>query len=127
MTQGLILFAHGARDARWAAPFNDMADRMRARRPQLVLRLAFLEFMAPDLAMAAAELVAAGCTQVDLLPVFLGSGGHVRKDLPLLLDALRLQHTGVGFTLHPAIGEMPAVVQAMADTALGVIERGPVR
>ena len=49
MTQGLILFAHGARDPRWAAPFEDMAARLRARRPALALRLAYLEFMAPDL------------------------------------------------------------------------------
>jgi sirohydrochlorin ferrochelatase len=30
MTQGLILFAHGARDPRWAAPFEAVAARVRA-------------------------------------------------------------------------------------------------
>lgn len=118
MTPGLILFAHGARDPRWAAPFEDMAARIRAARPDLALRLAYLEFMAPDLATAGAELAAAGCQQVQLLPLFLGSGGHVRKDLPRLLDELRLRHPATQFTLHAAIGEVPAVLQAMADAAL---------
>ena len=85
MTQGLILFAHGARDPRWAAPFQDMAARIQRARPGVPLRLAFLEFMTPHLPQAAAELVADGCTRIDLLPLFLGSGGHVRKDLPRLM------------------------------------------
>ena len=123
MTQGLILFAHGARDPRWAAPFEDMAQRVRGQRPQLQVRLAFLEFMTPDLSGAAADLVAAGCTQVDLLPVFLGSGGHVRKDLPRLLDELRGRHGATTFRLHGAIGEMPPVLQAMADAAVAAAEQ----
>ncbi len=122
MTQGLILFAHGARDPNWAAPFKDLADRVQRSRPQLQVLLAYLEFMTPDLPAAAAALVAAGCARVDLVPVFLGSGGHVRKDLPRLLDALRVEHPATDFALHPALGEAGPVLQAMADTALAAID-----
>ena len=115
---GLLMFAHGARDARWAAPFEQVAARVRAARPAQPVRLAFLEFMAPDIRAAAAELVGEGCSHVNVLPLFLGAGGHVRKDLPPLLDELRAVHAGVTFKLHPAIGEAPALVAAMADIAL---------
>jgi sirohydrochlorin cobaltochelatase len=124
MTQGLILFAHGARDPRWAAPFEDLALRVRAQRPQLLVRLAFLEFMAPDLPAAAAELLGAGCSRIDLVPVFLGSGGHVRKDLPRLLEDLRTRHPDVHFGLTPALGELARVLQAMADAALALLDEG---
>ena len=119
---GLILFAHGARDARWAAPFEAVAQRVRAQRPGVAVRLAFLEFMTPDLAQAGAELAALGCTRVAVVPLFLGAGGHVRKDLPLLLDALRVRHVGTRFTLHPAIGEVASVVDAMALAAAAALE-----
>ena len=121
---GLILFAHGARDPRWAAPFEAVAQRVRAAQPHTQLRLAFLEFMTPSLPEAGAELAAAGCTQVAVLPMFLGAGGHVRKDLPVLMDTLRATHPGVGFTLHPAIGEVDGVVAAMADVALALTKAG---
>ena len=121
MTQGLILFAHGARDPRWAAPFEDMAARLRARRPALALRLAYLEFMAPDLPSAAAELVAAGCQHIALVPMFLGSGGHVRRDLPRLIDALHQRHDGLQVELHTAIGEVDTVLQAMTDAMLALL------
>ena len=124
MTQGLILFAHGARDPRWATPFEDLAQRVRAQRPQLMVRLAYLEFMAPDLPTAAGELLAAGCNRVDLVPVFLGSGGHVRKDLPRLLDELRTQHPAVRFGLTQALGELAPVLQSMADAALALLDDG---
>ena len=117
-TQGLILFAHGARDARWAAPFEAVAMRVRAARPDVQVRLAFLEFMSPDLASAGAELVAAGSSHITILPMFLGAGGHVRKDLPLLLDALRAVHPKVHFALQTAVGEIDSVADAMAAAAL---------
>lgn len=118
MTPGLILFAHGARDPRWAAPFEAVADAVRAARPGLPLRLAFLEFMAPTLPEAGAELAAAGCTHLTVLPMFLGAGGHVRQDLPRLLQALSAAHPGLDVRLLPAIGEIDSVVAAMAAAAL---------
>jgi len=118
---GLLLFGHGARDPRWAEPFEAVARRVRLDRPDVALELAFLEFMAPDLAEAGRRLVDAGCTTVDVLPLFLGVGGHVRKDLPLLLERLAAAHPGVRWQLRPSIGEAPPVIAAMAAQALATL------
>lgn len=120
MKTGLLLFAHGARDARWAQPFEQVVAAVRARRPAQAVRLAFLEIMEPDIHTAAAELAREGCTQVDVLPLFLGVGGHLRNDLPPLVDALRSEHPPVTFVLHPAVGESPALIAAMTDIALAL-------
>jgi len=119
--QGLILFAHGARDPRWAAPFEAVARRIAGQQPQLQLRLSFLEFMSPSLQEAGAQLCAAGCTQVDVLPMFLGTGGHLRKDLPPMMENLRQAHPAVIWRLHDAVGEQPALQQAMADAAMALL------
>jgi sirohydrochlorin cobaltochelatase len=117
MSRGLLLFAHGARDPNWAAPFDDVAARVRLAHPGVPVALAFLEFMAPDLRTAGRQLATQGCTHVDVLPLFLGAGGHVRKDLPELLAELAAAHPAVRWQLHPAIGELDTVIAAMADAA----------
>jgi sirohydrochlorin cobaltochelatase len=123
MTEGLLLFAHGARDPAWARPFEIVAERLRAARPGTPLALAFLEFMAPDMEQAADQLAAAGCTRVHVLPLFLGTGGHVRRDVPPLLDRLRERHgDAVEWLLHAPLGEQEAVLQAIADACLGTLE-----
>ncbi len=43
MTQGLLLFAHGARDPRWALPFEDVASRVRQAQPGWKVELAYLQ------------------------------------------------------------------------------------
>jgi sirohydrochlorin cobaltochelatase len=118
MKRGLLLFAHGARDPRWALPFEDVAQRIRAREPSVPVALAFLEFMAPGIVEAGEALVARGCETIEVVPLFLGAGGHVRKDLPELLDQLRAAHAGVAWVLRPAVGEADAVIEAMAGVAL---------
>jgi sirohydrochlorin cobaltochelatase len=123
MTTGLILVAHGARDARWADPFARVADRVRSARPDANVRLAFLEFMTPDLPSAAVELVTGGCVRIEVVPLFLGGSGHVRRDLPDLLDALRQRYAGVPFTLHGAVGEDDLLIDAMAAIAGRTLER----
>jgi sirohydrochlorin cobaltochelatase len=118
VTQGLLLFAHGARDPRWALPFEDVARRIRVVRPAVALELAYLEFMSPDLPEAGHRLAAAGCLTVEVLPLFLGAGGHVRKDLPELLARLAAQHPAVQWRLRPSIGETEGILAAIAAEAL---------
>lgn len=124
MKPGLILFAHGARDPRWATPFEEIARRVRAQRPDLEVRLAYLELMAPDLPTAGDELAAAGCTQVSVVPMFLGTGGHVRRDLPQLLDRIRDAHPQLKVTAGPPIGEIDSVMHAMVAAAAAACDEG---
>jgi sirohydrochlorin cobaltochelatase len=117
MKRALILFAHGARDPRWAAPFEAIADATRARAPDVDVRLAFLELMSPDLPTVADALAADGCTRIDILPLFLGTGGHLRRDLPPLVAGIAEQHPQMRVTLHGAAGEAPNVIAALAAHA----------
>ncbi|MGZ5155928.1 MAG: sirohydrochlorin chelatase [Caldimonas sp.] len=121
---GLILFAHGARDRRWAEPFAAVAERIRRADPERLVELAFLETMEPDLAGAARRLLASGATRIDVVPMFLGTGGHLRQDLPPLVASVREEHPRLDVRLHPAIGENAAVVAAMAEASLAMTRLG---
>lgn len=127
--RAILLFAHGARDTRWAEPFLAIAAQMRAGEPGVVVELAFLEMMQPDLATAARRLVDGGAERIDVVPLFLGQGGHLRNDLPPLVAAVRAAHPGIAILLHPAIGENAAVVAAIASAALhaGSVNNPPLR
>ena len=122
MSSALILFAHGARDPRWAAPFEALQQRLQQLRPGLPVKLAFLELMSPPLAEVTHELVAAGIQVITVVPVFLGQGGHVRRDLPELLDQLRQQHPQVQFHLTTAVGEDAAVIEAISAFCLAQVQ-----
>lgn len=120
MKSAILLLAHGARDPRWAAPFETMAARIAALDPGVTVRLSYLDFLQPDLASAADELVGAGHERIDIVPMFLGSGGHVRNDVPRLLRELTSRHPRVQWQLHPAIGELSEVIEAMAVATLSL-------
>ena len=121
MKRALLLLAHGARDALWAAPFEDLAQRLRALAPDSSVRLSYLDFIAPDLKTAGAELAHSGCQRIDVMPLFLGSGGHVRNDVPRLMQELAAEHPHIVWQTHATIGEVSAVIDAMARACLASV------
>jgi sirohydrochlorin cobaltochelatase len=118
MKRGMLLFAHGARDPNWAVPFEEVAMLVRQRLPTAMVKLAYLEFMTPSFPDAGRALVEAGCEHIEVVPLFLGAGGHVRKDLPALLADLSKDFPNVRWNLRPAIGEVASVIEAMAAAAV---------
>jgi sirohydrochlorin cobaltochelatase len=122
MGRALILFAHGARDPVWAEPFEALAARVRALSPETPVRLAFLELMQPDLETAAAELVAGGVQAIRIVPIFFGQGGHVRRDLPARIAALRARYAGVSFESAAPAGEDRTVLDALARYCVSGLE-----
>src|SRR5678815_4518477 len=91
----IILFAHGARDPGWAEPFRKIKRALEARRPGVTVELAFLELMEPGLPDA----------------------------VPKILDALRAEHPGVKIELLPAIGDVDAILEAIAGWLVGATAR----
>ena len=118
--KAIVLFAHGARDPRWAAPFEAIAERVRAAAPGSAVRLAFLELMTPSLAETIDALAGEGVAQIDVVPLFLGSGGHLRNDLPRQAEASRRAHPGLRLRIHPPVGEAADVIEAMARSAIRI-------
>jgi sirohydrochlorin cobaltochelatase len=118
---GLILFAHGARDQRWAEPFERLLAKVKDALPGTPVRLAYLELMSPDLETAVGELEKAGCSSVRVVPIFLGQGGHVRSDVPQLLQAIATRHPAVRIDAVEAIGENDTVLDGIAAACVAAM------
>ncbi len=121
----LILFAHGARDPEWASPMRRVCATVRAQAPALRVELAFLEFMSPQLAPCAEALLAEGYDRLVVLPMFIAQGGHLKRDVPLLLDELRARYPQASFELAGAVGEAEPIVQAMAAHVVALAGAAP--
>ena len=120
MNTALILFAHGARDPEWAEPMRRVQAAIRQQIADVPVELAFLEFMAPTLPDCIATLVANGARKIVVMPMFIARGGHLKRDVPELLEKLRSAHPEVQFLLGGVVGEQEIVVQAMAAATLEV-------
>lgn len=112
----LLAVAHGTADAAGLAVLGELLARVRLLRPGLRTPLAFVSVAEPRPEQALAELAAEGAAEVVLLPLFLGSGYHVRHDIP---RAVRhgAALPGRPLTIHtaPALGPDPLLAAVLAE------------
>jgi sirohydrochlorin cobaltochelatase len=116
-TTAILLFAHGARDPSWAEPFRRMVARLGEKQSGTRVELAFLESMSPTLEAAVAGLAAEDIGRITVVPLFLAQGGHLKQDLPRLLDDIRRQYPSLRIDVTPAIGDSEDLTNAIADWA----------
>ncbi|MFF1904005.1 sirohydrochlorin chelatase [Kitasatospora sp. NPDC058218] len=105
----LLAVAHGSRNPAGAAATRALLARVRALRPELDVRCCFLDLAAPALP-AALDTLSAGEPAV-LVPLLLGTGYHLRVDIPGALAAAGLPH----LRLAPALGPSRLLATALAD------------
>jgi sirohydrochlorin cobaltochelatase len=119
---GIVLFAHGAKDPEWARPFHEIANRIRSSRPEYPIGIAFLESMSPTLEEAIDALAAEGATAITVFPLFMAQGGHLKQDLPRILEAIRASRPHVPIALESALGDVPEILDAIATWVLGRVD-----
>lgn len=112
--KGLILFAHGARDPQWAAPFQRLQEKVAAQQSDTVVTLAYLELMTPTLAEAVSMMMASGADSIHIIPLFLGPGAHFRQDFSALMEDLRQRYPCATLTSAPVLGESDTLLNAIA-------------
>jgi sirohydrochlorin cobaltochelatase len=119
--KAVIFFGHGARDIRWREPFDRLVHLWTSQYPDTHAKVAFLELMSPSLPEAIAEYAAVGLEDVVIIPVFFGQGGHLRKDLPVILENCRAQFPEINLSTSSAVGESDEVLQSIIHFTMAQI------
>lgn len=112
----LLMVAHGSRHAEANAEIHRLVHRIAKHTP--LVALAFLEIAPPTLDDALAELVAAGATQIVVLPYFLAAGRHTTRDIPYQINQAKAKHPQIGFEILPHLGALPGMDALILDSLL---------
>ena len=79
--------------------------------------------MHPDLAEAVGELAGKGIGEVCVVPIFLGQGGHLRRDLTRMIEELKARHPGLKIECTKPAGEVESVLEAIAAYCVAQLRR----
>jgi sirohydrochlorin ferrochelatase len=89
-----------------------------------VVEVAFLELGEPDLAGAAARLVAGGASRIIVIPYFLTLGTHMQRDLPRLVEDAARRNGNVEMHVTSPLDGHPALLEALLDRASEALAPG---
>ncbi len=110
----ILLLAHGSREPEWAVPFASVRARIHRDHPTWTVHVAYLETMAPLLPEALDAAAVEGCALLHLIPLFLGAGGHLKRDIPRAVQEAEQRHPAMRIVVSPAAGESPELIEALA-------------
>lgn len=102
--KALILLGHGSRAPGAFEEMLDLARRLQAQYPGILIVSAYLSLAQPDLLTAAAEAAAQGAEEIRILPLFFFSGKHVQEDIPRLAAQAQAAHPDARIVLLEAAG-----------------------
>ncbi|MEV5648589.1 sirohydrochlorin chelatase [Nocardia sp. NPDC052254] len=110
-----IAVAHGSRDPRSAATMSAVVADIARHRPDLDVRLAFLDLNTPSVDHVIDAVAAQGHTEAIVVPLLLGSAFHARVDLPGILAAAGSRHPLLRITQADVLGTEDRLVTALRD------------
>ncbi|MFE3764036.1 sirohydrochlorin chelatase [Streptomyces sp. NPDC059104] len=110
MQPTLVAVAHGSRDPRAPHTVLALLERVRELRPRLDVRLGHIELNRPLLG----DTLRALSGEAVLVPLLLGRGTHVKRDLPA--SAARAAHLRV--RVAAPLGPHPLLVEALFERLL---------
>ncbi|MEO3800584.1 sirohydrochlorin chelatase [Nonomuraea sp. B1E8] len=110
----LVAVAHGSRDPRAAATVAALLDRVRMERPDVPVRVAYLDHCAPTLGQALA-----GLDEAVVLPLLLTEAYHSRVDLPAALNEVRARHPRLRVHYGTTLGPHPLLPAALERRLAG--------
>jgi sirohydrochlorin cobaltochelatase len=127
---GVMVCGHGSRDADAIGEFAQVAAGIAERLPQFPVRSGFLEFARPVIREGLEELRALGCRRILALPGMLFAAGHVKNDIPSVLNEYAARHPGLAIDYGRELAVEAKLLRAAAQRievaearALGKISR----
>lgn len=116
--RAILLVDHGSRRAEANAVVGEIAALVRAELGDgAIVEPAHMELAEPTIAQAFDRCVAAGATEVVIVPYFLAPGRHASDDVPRLVEEAAASHPGVSWRVTGVLGVDPLMAQLVMARA----------
>lgn len=119
---GVMICGHGSRDAKACAEFRTLVGGIAARLPEWPVEMGYLEFARPIIREGLDALRARGVERILAVPGMLFAAGHVKNDVPSVLNAYARQH-GVALAMGRDLGIDGKLLQAARDRIEAALQR----
>ncbi|HLT01457.1 MAG TPA: sirohydrochlorin chelatase, partial [Geminicoccaceae bacterium] len=113
-TVGVMVCGHGSRDVDAVEEFQRLVRALARRLPEHPLESGFLEFARPILREGLDRLRRRGVDHVLAVPGMLFAAGHVKNDVPSVLNAYAAEH-GIRIEFGRDLGIDPKLLAAARD------------
>jgi sirohydrochlorin ferrochelatase len=119
----LVAVAHGSRDPRSAATVFALVEGVRRARPELDVRLSFLDLNTPRLADVLASVAEDEHRHAVVVPLLLGEAFHARVDLPGEVAMATSRHPGLALAVADVLGGDQRLTEAALHRLASVAGR----
>lgn len=109
---GVMVCGHGSRDEGAVTQFARVADGLRKLMPDTPVEYGYLEFATPIIRNGLDKLRDQGVTRILAVPGMLFAAGHVKNDIPSVLNTYAAQNEGVTIELGKELGIDPKMMHA---------------
>ncbi len=117
----IMLCGHGSRDEGAITEFAAIAERLRER-VDVPLEHGFLEFATPIIRDGLDKLRDGGAKNILAVPGMLFAAGHVKNDVPSVLNTYMAQHDGLTIKFGRDLGIDTRMVRAGGDRVMAAVE-----
>lgn len=113
----MIIAGHGTRDAAGEAESRRLVALVAEKLAPVPVSVGFVELNEPSIddAVAAALDAQEDPAQAVVVPMMLGTGGHVRHDIPDAIEAGRASHPDADVRYADYLGHDPRLIAALAE------------
>lgn len=114
MKKYILLVSHGSREKSANREFKRITREYGAKHPGWKVTCAYLELASPSIPEALESLIQkAKPKAIILLPFFLFSARHVKKDIPGILKTFRKKHPGTKIRMAKPLGPDPRLLSIL--------------
>jgi sirohydrochlorin ferrochelatase len=117
MTTGILFVGHGTKNEQGLAEFRTLISHVARRLPSdvRIVHHSFVEFAEPTVVEGIHQCIADGATDVLLVPIFLFTAQHLKRDVPGMMAKASASHPDVTLRMTPSLGHLPAFLSVAAE------------
>ena len=113
--KGILIVGHGSRAKETEATLETVLAMAKAKLPEMIIEYGFMEFSDKTVEKAVNALIEKGVKEIKVVPYFLFTGMHIKKDIPQMVAECVSGFPDVKVVMGEPLGVDERLADILAD------------